>query len=42
MGCRFTFLTHLNKKKPIMLKKETHTTEDHRTLKDERTVTEAD
>jgi len=40
MGCRFTFLTHLNKKNPIMLKKDKHTTEDHCTLKDECTVTE--
>ena len=39
MGCRLTFLTHLNKNKQIMLKKDKHTT-DHCTLKDECTVTD--
>jgi len=40
MGCRFMFLTHLNKKEPTMSKKDKHTTEDHCTMKVECTVTE--
>jgi hypothetical protein len=41
MGCKFKVFIHLNKIKPIMLKKDKRTTEDHCKPKDECTVTEA-